>query len=94
MTGSPPPSSAPRHKAPPRSADCHFHIFGARNRYALSAGHAYLPPEAPVEAYLNVAATLGVERMVIVNPAFTAPTTHALSIPWGCWDNIGREPLP
>lgn len=53
-------------KAPPLSCDCHFHIFGPFDRYPLSAGRTYTPPAALVPAYLDLAARLGIERMVVV----------------------------
>jgi predicted TIM-barrel fold metal-dependent hydrolase len=57
---------APKQKAPPLSCDCHFHIFGPYDRYPMSAGRTYTPPEALVPAYLDLAATLGLQRMVVV----------------------------
>lgn len=62
-------ASTPRRKAPPGSIDCHFHIFGPYNRYPLSPGRGYTPPEtANLHSYESMASTLGLERMVIVNP--------------------------
>jgi predicted TIM-barrel fold metal-dependent hydrolase len=59
----------PALKAPAGSTDCHFHIFGPHARYPLSPGRSYTPPEALVEQYLALAATLGIERMVVVQPS-------------------------
>jgi predicted TIM-barrel fold metal-dependent hydrolase len=65
----PKPASLPRQKAPAGSTDCHFHIFGPPDRYPLSPGRGYTPsPEAHLNTYLAMANTLGLERMVIVNP--------------------------
>lgn len=61
--------ATPKLKAPPGSTDCHFHIFGPHARYRLSPGRSYTPPEAPVEQYLALAATLGLERMAVVQPS-------------------------
>lgn len=61
--------ATPKLKAPAGSTDCHFHIFGPHARYGLSPGRSYTPPEALVEQYLALAATLGLERMVVVQPS-------------------------
>jgi predicted TIM-barrel fold metal-dependent hydrolase len=61
--------SRPRHKAPPNSTDCHFHIFGPIDRYPLSPARGYTPsPQANIDTYRAMADTLGIERVVIVNP--------------------------
>ena len=57
---------APNQKAPPLSCDCHFHIFGPFDRYPLSEGRTYSPPPALVPAYLALAETVGLQRMVVV----------------------------
>ena len=62
-------TQSPSTKAPPLSCDCHFHIFGPFDRFPLDPGRAYEPPVASIEAYEAVAASLGVERMVIVQPS-------------------------
>ncbi len=59
-------SRSPRQKAPPLSCDCHFHIFGPFDRYPLSEGRTYTPPAALVPAYLELAETIGLQRMVVV----------------------------
>lgn len=57
---------APQQKAPKLTVDCHFHIFGPYDRFPLDAGRHYTPPAALVPAYLAMAETLGIERMVVV----------------------------
>ena len=57
---------SPRQKAPPLSCDCHFHIFGPFDRYPMSDGRTYTPPPALVPAYLELAETVGLQRMVVV----------------------------
>ena len=62
----PGPISQPTHKAPPRTTDTHFHIFGPVERYPLSPKRLYNPCLSDVPAYLQMANTVGIERMVIV----------------------------
>ncbi len=59
----------PQTKAPPLSCDCHFHIFGPYDRFPLDTGRRYTPPPALVPEYLAMAGTLGLQRMVIVQPS-------------------------
>jgi predicted TIM-barrel fold metal-dependent hydrolase len=59
-------TDAPRQKAPALSCDCHFHIFGPFDRYPMSPGRTYTPTEALVPPYLQLASTLGLQRMVVV----------------------------
>jgi predicted TIM-barrel fold metal-dependent hydrolase len=54
---------------PPLACDCHFHIFGPFDRFPLHPGRAYEPPEASIEAYGEMAARLGIARMVVVQPS-------------------------
>ena len=73
------PPLTPAHKAPPLTADCHFHIFGPYDRYPLSPGRKYDPPEALVPAYLAMAEALGIERMVVVQ-ASVSGTDNAVTV--------------
>lgn len=59
----------PSFQAPPGCTDCHFHIFGPHARYPLHPGRQYTPPEASVGEYQAMAAVLGIERMVVVQPS-------------------------
>lgn len=60
------PIRAPKLKAPPLSCDCHFHIFGPFEKYPMSKGRTYTPPAALVPQYLELAETVGLQRMVVV----------------------------
>lgn len=60
---------APRQKAPKLAVDCHFHIFGPFDKFPLDPGRAYEPPVALVEDYLAIAESVGLERMVVVQPS-------------------------
>jgi predicted TIM-barrel fold metal-dependent hydrolase len=43
-----------------------FPYFGPYDRYPLSPGRTYNPPEALVPSYLEMADALGIQRMVVV----------------------------
>ena len=59
----------PSWRAPALSCDCHFHIFGPYDRFPLDAGRHYDPQAATIADYRRMAAALGIERMVIVQPS-------------------------
>ena len=52
--------------APRGACDCHAHIFGPAARFPYTEGRGYTPPDAPVEKYLALLDTLGLERGVVV----------------------------
>lgn len=57
-------------RAPPGACDTHFHVFGPPERYPYRDPKLrYAPPLAPLSAYLETAARIGVERFVIVQPS-------------------------
>ena len=62
-------------KGPPRSCDCHLHVFGDPQTYPYSANRRNSPPAVPLAEYLagyqNFARRCGIERMV-----FTQPSTY------------------
>lgn len=62
-------ASIPAYVAPPGACDCHAHVFGAPCQYPFAEGRSYTPPEASREEYLGMLATLGISRMVIVQPS-------------------------
>jgi len=59
----------PVFKAPPKSCDCHFHVFGLADRYPYASNLRYVPPLAPLEDYLSLTRRLGIERYVFVQPS-------------------------
>ncbi len=75
MSQSEPPPAAtgtgpePRLACPPGATDCHIHFYGPREAYPLAPTCPIPPPYAPVEAYRQVMARLGLERVVIVQPS-------------------------
>ena len=56
-------------KAPPGTSDCHIHIYGPRAEYPLAPTHPYPPPLATPADYRAVMRRLGIDRVVIVQPA-------------------------
>jgi 2-pyrone-4,6-dicarboxylate lactonase len=64
---------APAFRAPPLACDAHFHVFGPAERYPYGSGTAeslrYAPPLAPLSEFLELAALLGFERFVFVQPS-------------------------
>ena len=62
-------TSRPSWRAPPGATDCHCHVFGPYDRYPLSPGRSYTPPEASVAQYLGMLDTIGLSRTVIVQPS-------------------------
>jgi predicted TIM-barrel fold metal-dependent hydrolase len=51
------------------ATDCHLHIFGPLGHYPFTPDRAYTPPEASLASYDALAGSLGLERMVIVQPS-------------------------
>jgi predicted TIM-barrel fold metal-dependent hydrolase len=74
---------APKQRAPAQNRDCHFHIFGPFDQYPMSDGRTYMPPPALVRAYLEMAQTVGLQRMVVVQASIygtdNAVTLNAIS---------------
>lgn len=55
-----------REDLPPGACDCHVHVFEAR--FPLAPTATFTPPPAPVEAYRAVQRSLGLTRVVVVQP--------------------------
>jgi predicted TIM-barrel fold metal-dependent hydrolase len=49
--------------------DCHMHVFGDPARYPGAANRTYSPSPKPLVEYDQVAAALGIQRIVIVQPS-------------------------
>lgn len=53
---------------PPPGACCtQAHVFGPADRFPYADGRGYTPPDAPIDTYLNLLDTLGLDRGVIVH---------------------------
>lgn len=58
---------APKRPLPPRTVDCHAHIFDHFEKYTFAANRKYQPPLSSREAWLDLHAALGVARGVQVH---------------------------
>ncbi len=81
-------TSRPHWQPPAGATDCHMHIFGPYERYPLSPGRSYTPPEASLAAYRAMCDTIGIERTVIVQPSIYG-TDNAVTL--DAVDAIGRD---
>jgi predicted TIM-barrel fold metal-dependent hydrolase len=61
--------AAPRRKGPAGTTDCHMHIFGAPGTVPLHPERGYTPCETSLADYRAMAAVLGIERTVVVQPS-------------------------
>ncbi len=61
------PDTTPELKAPDGATDCHMHVYD--DRYTPVATAPFKPPQAPSAGYLEMQARLGLQRVVVVQPA-------------------------
>jgi predicted TIM-barrel fold metal-dependent hydrolase len=61
-----PDTRTPALKAPSGACDTHCHVFGPAVRYPFAGVRRYTPPDCPIEDYLAMAGTVGLERAVLV----------------------------
>jgi 2-pyrone-4,6-dicarboxylate lactonase len=59
----------PRIAMPSHACDTHAHICGPIERHPYSERRVYTPPDALLPAYRQMLDTLGVQRMVLVQPS-------------------------
>ena len=62
------PHVKPRFQVPAGACDCHMHVFGPRGRYPYSRTRTYTPRPASLADYQKMAATIGLQRVVFVQP--------------------------
>jgi predicted TIM-barrel fold metal-dependent hydrolase len=63
------PPRKPHFQVPAGACDCHMHVFGPRGRYPYSRKRTYTPRPAPLADYRKMAATIGLQRVVFVQPS-------------------------
>jgi predicted TIM-barrel fold metal-dependent hydrolase len=64
-----PAPRAPGFAVPALACDTHMHIVGPAARYPYQKNRSYTPPDAPLQRYRALLATLGVARHVVVQPS-------------------------
>src|SRR6266851_9912584 len=69
---------APSVALPPGVCDCHAHICGPATTYPYGAERIYTPPDATIESYRHLLATLGLERAVLVQPSVYGTDNSAM----------------
>lgn len=76
----------PDRALPAGATDCHGHVFGPFDRFPLVAERNYLPPELPVERYLDMLDYIGFSRGVLVQPTAHGTDCRALlhALDLGC----------
>jgi Amidohydrolase len=63
------PHGKPHFQVPAGACDCHMHVFGPRERYPYSRERTYTPRPAPLADYRKMAATIGLQRVIFVQPS-------------------------
>ena len=77
----PPPDpdpGRPKLVAPAGATDCHAHVFGPERKYAYSPARGYTPPDASLEAFLEVHKALGIDRAVLTQPSVYGTDNSAM----------------
>src|SRR5262252_3302778 len=69
---------SPRLALPLGACDCHAHICGPAALYPYAAERIYTPPDATLDAYRRLLATLGVARAVLVQPSVYGEDNRAM----------------
>jgi 2-pyrone-4,6-dicarboxylate lactonase len=69
---------APGIALPGGACDCHAHICGPATAYSYDGERIYTPPDATIESYRHLLATLGVERAVLVQPSVYGTDNRAM----------------
>ncbi len=69
---------------PAGACDCHTHVFLDEREFPFAASRKYTPPPASIEALSMLHTSLGIQRVVIVQPSVygldNAATLHALRL--------------
>jgi predicted TIM-barrel fold metal-dependent hydrolase len=84
----PAPREPRRPKVPPplNACDTHCHVFGPAARFPYAQDRSYTPPDAPLEKYLGMLATLGFTRGALVQGSAHGRDNSAML------DALAREP--
>ena len=71
---------------PAGACDCHMHVFGTVEQYPPAPVRGYTPRPATFEAYRTMAATLGLERVVLVQPSAYGTDNRCMTDTLGAGD--------
>jgi polyphosphate glucokinase len=63
------PKTAVNFSVPAGACDCHVHVFGEAAEFPFVAKRGYTPPPASADTLLQLQNTLGLSRVVIVQPS-------------------------
>ena len=89
-----PNTRKPNFAPPANSCDTHFHVFGPPEIFPFLSTHEYTLPAAPLEHYRKMAAVIGMERAVVVQPSVhgldNSATLDAIGRSQGRFRGIGR----
>ena len=80
--------AGPKRMLPHGTVDTHFHLFGPAAHYPYAGGRSYTPVDAGLDAYLAMAARLGISRAVIVQPSPYGTDNRRLL------DGLAQSPIP
>lgn len=69
VDGPVPTPRKPSLRLPSGAVDCHAHVFGPYDRFPLTLPRSYSPPEASLDQYEALLATMGFDRGVLVQPS-------------------------
>ena len=61
-----PDTRTPMYRAPAGACDAHCHVFGPAAKFPYAVDASYVPPDAPLETFMRLQRTIGLERAVIV----------------------------
>lgn len=73
-----PDPNTPVHPFPSGACDTHAHICGPEDSVPYDPARIYTPPDALLPAYENMLKTLGVERMVLVQPSIYGEDNYVM----------------
>jgi predicted TIM-barrel fold metal-dependent hydrolase len=80
----------PRITMPSHACDTHAHICGPIERHPYSERRVYTPPDALLPAYREMLDTLGVQRMVLVQPSVYGSDNSVMLDAMAKLDNAAR----
>lgn len=75
--GPDPEPKGPTFKMPAGACDTHFHAFPTGHEHRYVSDRSYTPPPAEMSDYDHVAAALGIERAVVIQPSVYAEDNSA-----------------